>query len=131
MVATVVSQKICARPYSMPPEINAVKVPKFHIFKISISFFFIFFFFPDFRFEFKGRLSEMPNSYKYRKMGRALGVRHIEHNGNCCIKIFYKSYHTGESQLLTKKFDGKPNFANIRSMKFGVCESNKENYWNT
>ena len=64
-------------------------------------------------------------------MGRALGVRHIEHNGNCCIKIFYKSYHAGESQLLTKNFDGKPNFANIRSMKFGVCESNKENYWNS
>ena len=82
-----------------------------------------------FRLEFSGKLSKKPDKFKFRRIGRAVGIGYIKHNGNCCIKIYQKFRYRGRNQLLKKGFDGTPAFSIIRSMKYGVCESSDKNYW--
>ena len=57
-------------------------------------------------------------------MGKiSIGVKSLKVIGTCCLKIYEKEKYQGISQSIPVGFEGAPNFPNIRSIKFGHCNS--------
>ena len=56
-----------------------------------------------------------------KKLFNGRSTSGVKVRGNCCVKIYGRTFYRGQSQKLYVGYNGLPDFSNIRSLKFGVC----------